>query len=111
MGTDGWIFATRGNIEASFPLPEAKLTAAEKKQKPDNVEVHCRNFVESVFGETKPVAPIEAAQRAITMAHLGNIALTVGRDLEWNPAKEQIANDSAANKMLSREYRKPYRLG
>lgn len=111
VGTDGWIFATRGNIEASFPLPEAKLTAAEKKQKPDNVEVHCRNFVESVFGETKPVAPIEAAQRAITIAHLGNIALTVGRDLEWNPAKEQIANDRAANKMLSREYRKPYRLG
>lgn len=110
VGTDGWLFVNRGRIEASFPLPEDSLTIAERKEKPDSRDQHCRNFIDSVLNGATPVAPIEAAHRSITIAHLANIALLVGRDIQWDPKTETIRNDGAASALLTREYRSPYRL-
>jgi predicted dehydrogenase len=110
VGSDGWIFVNRGTLEASFPLPEDTLTKEERLEKPDSRDMHCRNFTDAVLAGAKPVAPIEAAHRSISIAHLANIALLVGRDLEWNPETETIANDPAASAMLTRSYRKPWAL-
>nr|MCU0226920.1 hypothetical protein [Bryobacterales bacterium] len=78
--------------------------------KPGADDLHCRNFTDAVLQGAKPVAPIEAAHRSITIAHLANIALQVGRDLGWDPKAETIRNDSTASAMLRRDYRKPYSL-
>ncbi|MBZ0256246.1 gfo/Idh/MocA family oxidoreductase, partial [bacterium] len=48
--------------------------------------------------------------RSITLAHLGNIALRTGRDLKWDPDKEEIFNDEGANAMLNRPHRYPWTL-
>jgi hypothetical protein len=34
--------------------------------------------------------------------------MKTGRTLEWDPARQQIANDPEANKLLARPYRKPW---
>lgn len=77
---------------------------------PNADDAHCRNFTDAVLTGAKPVAPIEAAHRSISIAHLANIALLVGRNVRWDPKTETILNDSAASAMLQREYRKPYTL-
>jgi hypothetical protein len=56
------------------------------------------------------VAPIEQAHRSITIARLGNIALKLGRKLNWDPRTEQVAGDAEANRMLSRPMRGPWKL-
>jgi len=33
----------------------------------------------------------------------------LGRSIEWDGAKEQIVNDPAANRLLSRAYRPPWK--
>ena len=71
---------------------------------------HQRNFIDCVLSRQEPIAPIEHAHRSITIAHLGNIAMLLGRDLKWNPKKEKFIGDSEANKMLSRSYRAPWKL-
>ena len=44
------------------------------------------------------------------MCHLGNIAVRLGRKIQWDPAKEQIIGDADAAAMLTRSYREPWKL-
>lgn len=110
VGTDGWIYVNRRRVEASFPLEQEELSPEQRASQPDEVEKHCQNFVQAILGKEQPVAPIEEAHRSISIAHLANISLLVGRDLSWDPDTEKILNDSSASALLSREYRAPYRL-
>lgn len=110
-GSEGWIYADRGKNEAS---PESLLTS---EIGPDEIHLyksdnHFRNFIDCVISREETAAPVEVAHRSITISHLGNIALRLGREsLKWNPATEEIIGDSEASAMLSRPYRSPYSLG
>jgi hypothetical protein len=64
-----------------------------------------------VLGRKECVAPREVAHRSITICHLGNIAMRLGREtLRLNPEKEEIVDDAEAAKWLSRGYRDPWKL-
>ena len=73
-------------------------------------ENHQRNFIDCVISRSEPIAPIEQAHRSISIAHLGNISLRLGRDLRWDPHAEKVIGDETANGMLSRPMRKPWSL-
>ena len=57
-----------------------------------------------------PSAPVEVGHRSATVCHIGNIAMTLGRKLRWDPVKEEFPGDDEANRLLGRPYRKPWRL-
>ncbi|MBW6534933.1 MAG: Gfo/Idh/MocA family oxidoreductase [Mariniphaga sp.] len=69
---------------------------------------HFRNFIDCVISREETIAPVEVAHRSITIAHLGNIAMMLGKDLEWNPLTERVSNVPEANEMLSRPMREPW---
>ncbi len=108
-GRDGWAWANRGTHEVSARglLTEPDGEHAKRLYRSDN---HVTNFVDSCFSRKPTVAPIEAAHRSVTIAHLANIALLTGRALQWNPSTERIAGDAAASAMLGRPYRAPWKL-
>jgi len=56
----------------------------------------------------KPAADIEIGHRTATVCHLGNMAVRLGRKIQWDPAKERIIGDEQAAAMLTRPYRAPY---
>ena len=58
-----------------------------------------------------PVSDVFSHHRALTTCHLAGIALRLNRKLTWDAAKEQIVGDADAAKLLSKEYRKPWKLG
>jgi hypothetical protein len=69
------------------------------------------NFIDCVLSRKETAAPVGVAHRSITICHLGNIAMRLGREkLKWGPEKEQIVDDAEAAKMLSRPYRDPWKL-
>jgi len=68
------------------------------------------NFIECVRTRGRTAAPVEVAHRSITPAHLGNIAMMLGRKVRWNPQTEEFVGDPEANRMLSRPYREPWQL-
>jgi len=110
IGPDGWIFVTRGKIEASKPelLQEPLPDRAIRLYKSDD---HMGNFFECVRTRKAPIAEVEIGHRSITVAHIGVISMRMGGvRLQWNPTKEQFAGEHAkeANKWLTREQRKPY---
>jgi hypothetical protein len=108
-GTDGSIWVNRGAIE-SKPDQLVYSDIGEKETHLYRSDNHYRNFIDGVLSRKECVAPIEQAHRSITIAHLGNIALRLGRKLKWDPASEQVLNDVEANKMLSRPMRGPWKL-
>ncbi len=75
-------------------------------------KIHEGNFIDGIYSGKPTAAPVETAHRTITVAHLGNIAMRLGREsLAWDPAKEEVAGDAKANAMLSRPMRAPWTLG
>lgn len=106
-GSDGWIFVTRGKIEASRPelLTEELPASATRLYVSNN---HMGNFFESVRTRKPPVCDPEIGHRSVSICHLGVIALRTGRKLTWNPEQEQFVGDADANGYLAREMRKPW---
>lgn len=108
-GTDGWIFVTRGKIDASQPelLTQELPASAERLYASNN---HMGNFFECVRTRKQPICEPEIGHRSVSVCHLGVIALRTGRKLQWDPEKEQFIDDAAANAYVSREMRKPWTL-
>ncbi|WP_442482617.1 Gfo/Idh/MocA family protein [Aeoliella sp. SH292] len=76
----------------------------------DPVQAHFDNFFDAVRSRdaSKLNGPIETGHTSSAIAHLGNIAFRVGRQLQFDPKSEQFVGDTEANAMLTREYRHPY---
>ncbi len=110
LGSDGWIFVTRGAIKASKPeLLETPL-AEDRAVKLYVSGDHMGNFFDSVRSRKDPICDVEIGHRSISVAHLGVISIRMNQALKWNPDQEIFAgaNAAEANKWLAREQRKPY---
>lgn len=106
-GADGWIFVTRGKIEASDPdLLKQPLPASATRLYVSND--HMGNFFECVRTRKLPICDAEVGHRSVSVCHLGVVAIRLGRELKWDPAKEQFVDDKEANTWLAREPRKPW---
>ena len=103
-GEDGWVWADRDKHEASSPeILNSEIGPNEiHLYRSDN---HFRNFIDCIISREEAVAPVEVAHRSLTICHLGNIAMQLGRDtLQWDPDTEQILNDAEASSLLRRPY-------
>ncbi len=108
-GTDGWVHVWRGGLEAK---PEALLY---EKLGPNDVHLyrspgHHQDFINCMRTRQRPICDVEIGHRSVSCAHLANIALQLGRKLEWDPKKEEFINDPEANQWLFRPYRAPWYL-
>jgi predicted dehydrogenase len=71
---------------------------------------HHANWLDCIKTRKLPICDVEIGHRSATVCHLGNIAIRTGRKLTWDPAKEAIVGDPEAAAMLTRTYRKPWKL-
>lgn len=106
-GKDGWLFVTRGKIEASRPdILADGLSAAELKVYVS--DEHMTNFFDCVKSRKAPICDAEVGHRSASLCHLAGIAIRLGRKLTWDAAKEEFVGDNEANTYLAREQRKPW---
>jgi predicted dehydrogenase len=107
IGSDGWIWVTRGVIEASDPailkeeLPESSPRVYFSSD-------HMGNFFDCVKSRETTICPAEVGHRSASLCHLGVTAIRLGRKLNWDPVREQFVDDTEANTYLARPMRKPY---
>ena len=71
---------------------------------------HARNFLDCVKSRKTPTCDVEVGHRCTTAALIANIAHRSKAYLEWDAKAERFTNNDAANKLLSYEYRKPYKM-
>lgn len=71
---------------------------------------HYANWIKAIRSRktTDQNGPVETAHLSSGLAHLGNIAFRLERQLVFDPAAEMFVGDSEADAMLRRNYRKPY---
>ncbi len=79
----------------------------------DDWSPHLRNFIDCVklssgSNVRKPSADIEEGHKSTRLCHLGNIAFRTGRAIRFDEKTETCIDDAEANRMLGREYRKPF---
>jgi predicted dehydrogenase len=108
-GEGGWIFVSRGRIEASDKVLDEPLGSdAVRLYKSDD---HMKNFLNCVRTRERPICDVEIGYRSVSVCHLGNISLRLGgRTLNWDPAAEKFSSDADANAMISRKMRAPWKL-
>jgi predicted dehydrogenase len=122
-GTEGWLFVSRGDEQATPSDPASairgkKLAASDPKIltsviRPDEVHLyeskqHHGNWLECVISRRQPIAPVEVGHRSCSTCLVHHIAMRANRKLYWDPAKERFKNDDEANARLSRPQRWPY---
>lgn len=103
-GTKGRMLLTkRGKMEV-FGERNKRLSPTPR-QKVSGLASHQENFLNAIRSGEPLAAEIEVGHLSSSLCHLANIAAKLGRSLEFDPGKEQVTNDAAANALLGREYR------
>ena len=123
IGSEGWIFVTRGDYAATSSDPVSKtptkaLEASDpkiitSKIGPDEINLmvsieHHGNWLESMRTRQAPIAPVEVGHRSCSACLLHHAAMKLKRKLYWDPIREKFKNDDEANALLSRPKRYPY---
>ncbi len=125
IGTDGWIWVTRGNykvtdtdpvadkdgikpIDASNPKILQSVIAANEIHLYESSEQHA-NWLDCIKSGKEPSSPIEIGHRSCSACLLHQIAMKLKRKIYWDPVNETFKNnDKEAMAMLSRPRRKKY---
>jgi predicted dehydrogenase len=110
VGDKGWVHVDRNTVDAEpKSLLKERFSGAMARNLQDR-QNHRRNFLDCVKSRATPISNIGVAHRSIAVAHLGNIAMLVGRKIRWDPQAERILDDPAAERMLSRPVRGEWAL-
>jgi predicted dehydrogenase len=108
-GTDGWVFINRSTIIASDPKILATEFTTGDTRLPVSTDHH-ENWLDCIASRERPICDVEIGHRSATVCHLGNIAMGLRRELQWNPAKEQFVGDEQANQLVGKPMRSPWHL-
>jgi predicted dehydrogenase len=100
---DGWKFYP---TNANAPVQHEKPQLHEPDSQ--NIKELFADFLDAIKKNRRPISDIEVAHRSTNMSLLGMLSLRLGRGLQWDGEKEVVIGDEEANKLLSREYRKPW---
>jgi predicted dehydrogenase len=109
FGADGWLSLDGGGFQV-YKGPKGEKVMDEPTVRQDDTALHMQNFLEAVRSRKREDlrAEIEIGARAAGIVHLANIAYRLGRKVTWDDAARKFVSDSDANKMITRDYRKPY---
>jgi len=113
-GTEGRFFVNRGKIAGKpvedlkdNPLPDGAIEEVYGGKVSEN---HTANFIESMKSRKQPISDVWSHNRMLEICHLSNIAMRLGRELQWDPDKREIIGDAQANSFLARENRKGFEI-
>lgn len=109
-GTPGRLFVNRERLTGNAvdelkvrPLPPdaVRLGRPPHGMWGSSVVLHLRDFFHSVRSGAPTASPVEIQHRSATACHIGNIALRLGRKLNWNATAERFVNDPEADRYLT----------
>jgi predicted dehydrogenase len=112
IGTEGWVWVDRGGFDASNPAwkPGKYLPRELRKVKLYTSSDHMQNFLDSIRTRQATVTPVEVGHHSAIPGHLCLISMLTGRKIHWDVKEEKIIGDTEASKLMTREYRGPWKM-
>ncbi|HVT30846.1 MAG TPA: Gfo/Idh/MocA family oxidoreductase [Lacipirellulaceae bacterium] len=108
-GETGWVeTADSGKFVLSSPALLAGRKVAEIGGYP--ATFHVRDFLDCVKTRSQPKANAEVACYSHITCHAANIALALGRKLNFDVKKHEFIDDPEANRLRSEALREPWRI-
>jgi predicted dehydrogenase len=113
LGTNGIIFVgDKGMLVEGRLVPESKMKDFQKPPKtiPRITGSHEQNWIDACKGGPAACSNFGYAGLLTEAVLLGNVAVRMGRRLEWDGANMKITNEPEANELVSRSYRDGWTL-
>jgi predicted dehydrogenase len=111
MGGNGWMWLDGAGFKI-YKGEGSELAIEDKSASADRSDqvAHVQNFLRACRSRKVEDLHCDIAVGATSSAvcHLATISYRVGRKVVWDDAKGRFVNDAEADKLISREYRKPY---
>ncbi|MFW6164135.1 MAG: Gfo/Idh/MocA family protein [Planctomycetota bacterium] len=113
-GTEGKVEVNRGHLRTKPPQLRSLALGPN--------DVHLRraptgswrgntlDWLGCIRTRERSLCDVEIGCRSVTVCHLGNLALWLGRSIRWDPAAERIVGDDEASRWLDRPKRAPWHL-
>ncbi len=121
-GTKGWLWTEEsGKIWQSYLGPAGSKNEKGPGSAAQTAEAvgltttefpHYQNFIDAIRANDPKLLACDITEGHLTstLPHLANISYRVGHGLTFNPKTETFENDKAADKLLTREYRKGFEI-
>ncbi len=97
--------------EKAYPSSKHSVIEGRKASGSSDTAFHARNFLDCVKTRAKCNCDVLTGHLSTSATLIGNIAYKTKSYLEWDPGAERFPNNAPANKLLSYQYRAPYKLG
>jgi predicted dehydrogenase len=114
-GTKGRLFVNRGKITGK-PIDEEwdkdQYTVEDQTRlyKGKQPEGHKNNFYRCIQEGGLTLSDVDSHVQAMNTCHLSAIAARLGREIKWDPKKEEIVGDSEAASFFARTPRKGFEI-
>jgi hypothetical protein len=116
LGTDGYVEVNGGQWKAFRKREREPFAGSNVGERPTDLMAapggggHYANFLDAIrAGNNETLhCDILDGYMSACLPNLANISYRLGRELTFDGAQEKFVKDKAADKMLKRDYRKPY---
>jgi len=88
--------------------PEDKTEKDLERHVAPAIRGHMKDFLAAIAKRSRPVADIEQGHISSASCILANVAMKLGRTLQWDGASGRVVDDEEANRLLARPYRAPW---
>ena len=109
QGTEATLLANYNRYEVYVKGKRAEDFAPPALSIPDSPG-HIREFLDGVKARRRTSCDVEYAHLLSKGGHLANIAFRTGERLSWDDTRERFAGNTRANRYLTRQYRRPWKL-
>jgi predicted dehydrogenase len=112
IGSEGWVWVDREGFDTSLAnLKQGKYLPRElRKVKLYTSSDHQQNFLDCVRSRQATVTPVQVGHHSAIPGHLCLISMLTGRKIRWDAKEERIIGDPEASKLMTREYRAPWKM-
>ena len=109
IGSKGTLDVSRSFLDSDpVDIAEVKIGPGEKHvYKSDD---HYTDWITAIRNRSKPICDVETGHRSSSVCNLANIAYQLRKPLRWDPVKEKFSKNKEANSLLTKDYRKPFKL-
>jgi predicted dehydrogenase len=108
-GSKGQIYSPNGYCESLRLIPETAMTSFLPKRPPRKYPRvkggPIKEWIDAILAQTQPGANFEYAAKLTEVVLLGNLAIRLGRPIEWDSANLAVKNLPEADALIKRQYR------